>query len=248
MVQASSLPLCFLSALCSQDGRTTNWKARTLHMAKDSQALDSRYAADADIDVGQEHVGNVYAEALLASAEKGGALDEIVETFDSLVYDVLAGSPEFEAILASRLVSHEEKAEILDRVFGGKASPLFLDFLKVVSRHERLDCLGAIHRQTHVLYDETKKRVPVRLTTAVAIDESLAARVKENIKKLIGGEPILRCDTDPELIGGAVLRIGDTVYDGSIATALQNTAQQMIDRSVHEIQSRRDRFSNPAGN
>ncbi len=217
-------------------------------MAKDPEALDSRYAADADIDVGREHVGSVYAEALLASAQKAGALDEVVETFDSLVYDVLADFPRFEAILASRLIAHDEKIEILDRVFGGKTSPLFLDFLKVVCRHERLDCLRAIHRQTHVLYDEIKNRIPVRLTTPVAIDDALVARIKENIKKLIGGEPILRCDTDPELIGGAVLRIGDTVYDGSIATSLQNTAQQMIDRSVHEIQSRRDRFSNPAGN
>ena len=217
-------------------------------MAKDPEALDSQYAADADIDVGREHVGNVYAEALLASAQKAGALDEVVETFDSLIDDVLADFPEFEAILASRLVGHDEKVKILDRVFSGKVSAMFLDFLKVVSRHERLDCLRAIHRQTHVLYNEIKKRVPVRLTTPVAIDDALVARIKENIKKLIGGEPILRCDTDPELIGGAVLRIGDTVYDGSIATALQNTAQQMIDRSVHEIQSRRDRFSNPAGN
>ncbi|MEA1951877.1 MAG: ATP synthase F1 subunit delta [Planctomycetota bacterium] len=217
-------------------------------MAKDSKAIDSRYAADADVDVGREHVGSIYAEALLASAQKADALEEVMETFDSLVDDVLAASPEFEAILASQLVAHDEKIEILDRVFKGKTSPMFLDFLKVVSRHERLDCLRAIHRQTHVQYDVIKNRVPVRLTTPVAIDDALAAKIKENIRKLIGGEPILRCDTDPELIGGAVLRVGDTVYDGSIATALENTSQQMIDRSVHEIQSRRDRFSNPAGN
>ena len=217
-------------------------------MAKDTEALDSRYAADSDVDVGREHVGNVYAEALLAAAQKADALDEVIETFDSLVYDVLDGSPEFEAILGSRLIAHDEKVEILDKVFGPKTTPLFLDFLKVVSHHERLDCLRAIHRQAHVLYDVIKRRVPVRLTTPVAVDEALVARIKENIRKLTGGEPILRCDTDPELIGGAVLRIGDTVYDGSIATALQNACQQMIDRSVHEIQSRRDRFSNPAGN
>ncbi|MBN2294933.1 MAG: ATP synthase F1 subunit delta [Pirellulales bacterium] len=216
-------------------------------MAKDSEALDSRYAADADVDVGREHVGNIYAEALLASVQKTGTLDEIVEIFDSLVDDVLSASPEFEAIFASRLIPHDEKVKIIDRVFKDKTSPMFLDFLKVVSRHERLDCIRAIHRQTHVLYDKIKKRVPVRLTTAVAIDDALVAKIKDNIRKLIGGEPILRCDTDPELIGGAVLRVGDTVYDGSIATALEKTSQQMIDRSVHEIQSRRDRFSNSAG-
>ena len=52
---------------------------------------------------------------------------------------------------------------------------------------------------------------------------------------------------DPAVIGGAVLRIDDTVYDGSVANQLQSIRQQMIDRSVHEIQSRRDRFRYPAG-
>jgi len=229
-------------------------------MAKDLQASDSRYAIEADPDVGREHIGNVYAEALLGAAEKVDALDEVVETFDSMVNDVLRAFPPFEAVLSSRLISHKEKAKILDRVFGDgvfgdgvfnaktKTLPVFLDFLKVVSRHGRLDCLRDIQRQVHVRYDEIRKRVPVRLTTPVAIDEKLISQIKENIRKLIGGEPILRCYTDPELIGGAVLRIGDTVYDGSIAAALRNTAQQMIDRSVHEIQSRRNRFSNSAGN
>ena len=49
------------------------------------------------------------------------------------------------------------------------------------------------------------------------------------------------------LIGGVVLRVGDTVYDGSVATQLQRTRRQMISRSIHEIQSGRDRFSSPAG-
>ncbi len=48
------------------------------------------------------------------------------------------------------------------------------------------------------------------------------------------------------LIGGAVLRIGDTVYDGSVANQLQNLREKMVERSAHEIQSRRDRFRNPA--
>ena len=45
-----------------------------------------------------------------------------------------------------------------------------------------------------------------------------------------------------------MVRVGDVVYDGSVASQLENLRQQMIDRSVHEIQSRRNRFSNSAGN
>ena len=52
----------------------------------------------------------------------------------------------------------------------------------------------------------------------------------------------------PSLIGGVVLRVGDTVYDGSVARQLEQVREQMIDRSVHEIQSRRNRFGHSAGN
>ena len=55
-------------------------------------------------------------------------------------------------------------------------------------------------------------------------------------------------EVDPDLIGGIVLRVGDTVYDGSVATQLEQLREQMIDRSVHEIQSRRDRFRHSDGN
>ena len=72
-------------------------------------------------------------------------------------------------------------------------------------------------------------------------------RFAATLGALLGQRPILETVVDPALIGGAVLRIGDTVYDGSVANQLQFIRQQMIDRSVHEIQSRRNSFRYPAG-
>ena len=46
-------------------------------------------------------------------------------------------------------------------MFGGRVSPVLVNFLKVVARHGRLDCLRAIHCQTHVLYDRLRNRIPV---------------------------------------------------------------------------------------
>ena len=123
-----------------------------------------------------------------------------------------------------------------------------VNFLKVVSWHDRMDCLRAIHAETRVLYDELRGRVPVELVTSVPIDDAVAQRLGEQLRGLTGGVPVLGRRVDPELIGGAVVRVGDTIYDGSVATQLQNLCQQMIDRSADEIQSRRDRFRYPAGN
>jgi F-type H+-transporting ATPase subunit delta len=215
-------------------------------MADDSQARDARAAANAD--VGVEHVGAVYAEAFLGAAETAGLTESLLAQFDSLLADVLDPFPKLEEILASALVAHDEKADILDRTLGRQASPVFLNFLKVVARHGRLDCLRVIHRQTHELYDRMRGRVPVRVTTASPLAGELAGRIAQNLRALIDGEPILETAVDPQLIGGVVVRVGDTVFDGSIATQLENVRQQMIDRTAHEIQSRRDRFRYPAGN
>jgi F-type H+-transporting ATPase subunit delta len=80
------------------------------------------------------------------------------------------------------------------------------------------------------------------------LGEDLAARIKQQLRDMLGGEPTLVRVVDPDLIGGVVLRVGDTVFDGSVAMRLARVRGQMINRSVHEIQRRRDRFSHPAGN
>ena len=85
------------------------------------------------------------------------------------------------------------------------------------------------------------------MTTATAVDPRQIEQIAAALGASLGQRPILETVVDPALIGGAVLRIGDTVYDGSVANQLQSIRQQMIDRSVHEIQSRRDRFRYPAG-
>jgi F-type H+-transporting ATPase subunit delta len=90
--------------------------------------------------------------------------------------------------------------------------------------------------------------VPVELITATPVSDAEAAAIAKTLGGVIRGEPVVRRRVDAALIGGAVVRVGDTVYDGSIARQLDNVRQKMIDRSAHEIQSRRNSFRDPAGN
>ncbi len=214
----------------------------------DPTAEHARAAAEIEANVGAERIANVYAAALLGATEKAGDTETVLDEFDALLDDVFARFPGVEDVLGSALVSHEEKTVLLDGVFQGKLSSRFLDFLKVLSRHGRLDCLRPVRRQARIQVDRLRGRVRVRLSTATPLADAVADTLIENLRKLLGGEPLVQRDVDPKLIGGAVLRVGNVVYDGSIANQLQTIRQQMIDRSVDEIQSRRDRFCNPAGN
>jgi F-type H+-transporting ATPase subunit delta len=214
--------------------------------AKDIAARAAQLVAERETEAGTGQLAAVYAKALLGASEQAGLTEAVVAEFGGLVADVLEPFPRLEAVLASALVRHEEKTALLDRLLAGKVSPLLLNFLKIVSRRGRLDCLRAIYRQTRLQFDVLRGRVAVQLVTAVPVSAEILASVTDALRAALGGEPVLQQVVEPGVIGGAVVRVGDTVYDATIATQLQNLRQQMIDRSVHEIQSRRDRFRYPA--
>ena len=215
---------------------------------KDTTAEHARAAAQMEADVGVEHIADVYAKALLDTTEHAGQTAAILDQFDAVMADVMDGFPKLEAVLNSVLVLPEEKVSLIDHVFQGRVSPVLVNFLKVVARHGRLDCLRAIHCQTHAMYDKLRGRIPVLLTTATPLDAAATTKIVDSIRSKIGGEPIVEQQVDPSLIGGVVLRIGDIIYDGSIVNQLENLRQLMSDRSTHEIQSRRDRFRHSTGN
>jgi F-type H+-transporting ATPase subunit delta len=216
--------------------------------ADDRLERDAHLAAAMEREVGVEHLAKVYAEAFLNVTENAGQTTAVLEEFDSLVADVLDRYPQLENVLASGIVSIEEKSQLLDRVLGGRAEAIFLQFLKVISRHGRLGLVRAIHRQVHALYRQRLGQVEVEVTTATPLDEAAAERIRNAVRRLVEGEPVLARRVRPELLGGMVVRVGDTIYDASVARQLESMRQQMIDRSAHEIQSRRDRFRHPAGN
>ena len=193
----------------------------------DNAARDARTAAQIEAEVGVEHIAEVYANALIGAARHAGNVADIVDEFDQLVADVFDKFPKFDNLLASALVSESEKSGIIDRTLGGKTSTTMANFLKVLARHQRLDCLRAILLQTHKIYDKMQYRIPVELTTAAPLGDAELSRIADDLRKKIGGEPVIRHRVDPDLIGGVVIRIGDVVHDGSIANQLKLLRKRM---------------------
>ena len=212
---------------------------------EESLTTPRKFAKLPTYDTGLWRAAAVYAQALVAAAEQAGVTDEVLAEFDSLIDDVLDRLPKLDAVLNSRFVDEDAKEAMLQKAFGTRASPVFLSFLKVVARHGRLDMLRLIHLAFHEEYNRVRNRVRVMVSTAQPLDAAAEQSILQALQARTSAQPILEKQVHPELIGGIVLRVGDRVFDGSIATQLEKLREKMMTRSVHEIQSRRDRFSSP---
>jgi len=217
-------------------------------MSQDFDAQDSRFAAEFAGDVTVERIAAVYAESFVNAAEKSGDPGSSLAELDAIVEDILKPHPRFAQILGSNIISHEEKVGIIDRIFKGRVSPMVLNFLKVLSRRGRLDIFLPIVRAIHEEMDRRNGVVPVRIVTATHLEDKLLQQLEERLRDLVKGQPRISHRIDPRVIGGIVIEIGDKVIDASVSAQLERLRKQIIDRSAHEIQSRRDRFSYSAGN
>jgi F-type H+-transporting ATPase subunit delta len=218
-------------------------------------ASNSTSASRPPLDPRVEQVATLYARALIdatsgdsGAAKADGKVEATLAELDGFITQVLDKVPHLEELFTSALVPDDKKAELVDRVLKGRVSQVLLNFLKTLATHGRLGILRSIHGVAQKLLDQEHNVVRVEVSTAVQLADELKNRIAESVRSMFGRTPVLDVQIRPELIGGIMMRVGDTVYDGSIATRLEKFRQQLIDRSVHEIQSRRDRFSSPTGN
>jgi F-type H+-transporting ATPase subunit delta len=194
------------------------------------------------MDVTAERIARVYATAFLEVVAKTGNSEALVEEFSSLVTDVLDKYPRFDQTLRSELVSHEEKEQLLDRLFRTRASTQVLNFLKVLSKHGRLNLLRPIARVLYKLHSERSGRKEVEVRVAMPLDDWLRHEVQDRVRTAIGAEPILNVVVDPSLIAGMVVRVDDRVYDSSVHTQLEHARRQMIDHVVEKLETEPERF------
>jgi F-type H+-transporting ATPase subunit delta len=193
-------------------------------------------------DTGAAQIARAYAVALYDAAQAAGQVDAVVEEYESFIGDVLARNPDFERALTSGVIGRDDKAATLRRVFENRASSMFLNFLLVMNDHRRLDLLRAVLPQLHTIRDQRRGLVPVHVQSAAALDPAEVSAIESRLAAVVAGRPVVHHETDPALLGGMVIRVGDTVFDGSVRTRLRRMREQLIQRSTHEIQSRRDQF------
>jgi len=168
-------------------------------------------------DSEEEQVGEVYAKALLGALRSSPDIDSLLQQFDQIIAEVFTKNPKLEAALNSPKLSQEEKESLLERILGGRVDTQILRFLKVICRRRRLNFIRGIQRSVTELRDSELGRLRIAVTSAFDLTADEAASIKSKLQAKLGKQVSLVLNVDPTVVGGLVLRMGDTVYDGSVA-------------------------------
>lgn len=167
-------------------------------------------------------IARPYAEAVFGLAKQESQLGQ---WSDALKFAAaVAGDGSMKAMLSSPRVSHEQKLSLLLSTAGSNMSAAGKNLLRLLLRNGRTDLLPEISR----LYDELKERdegvVEADVASAFPLSDeqlqALVARLQGRFKRKI----VARATVDPTLIGGAVIRVGDEVLDGSVRGKLDALA------------------------
>lgn len=168
-----------------------------------------------------------YAEALLALARKandtagwGGAV--------SALGDAVAQDATLRHFLEAPQVSAAEKNAVLGKALAGKVAPTFVRFVQKLVTNRRQMLLPAVAVEYHNLLDEAEGRVHARVTVSREFDAAARDAMTAALTKALRKTVVPHVTVDPRILGGVVVRVGDTVMDGSVRRRLGRLRDRLL--------------------
>jgi F-type H+-transporting ATPase subunit delta len=192
-----------------------------------------------------DEIATVYAQSLLEVCDKAGG-NAVAEACSSELRDlseIIRGDRKFAEFLKTPIVGNDKRKAALEKIVKGRVSDLVFRFVMVLANHGRAGRIADVADAFDALMQERLGRIEVDMFTVdgKASDDVLAtvkARVKEAFKK----DAVLHQYSDPNMIGGVKLRIGDQLIDGSVATQLRSMRESVSARGSAKIRSRTGDF------
>jgi F-type H+-transporting ATPase subunit delta len=172
-----------------------------------------------------EEIAQVYARSLFEVAQEQDKLDDVRERIAQIA-DALADSRELQTFYFSPYFSTEEKKKGLDTVLEG-ADATVQNFLALLIENHRMPALFRIRRELDRMWQEVNKLLPVQITSAVELDEAVTNQIGEEIGRQTGRKVELTSTVDPDVLGGIVVRVGNSILDASIRTRLERLRKQV---------------------
>jgi F-type H+-transporting ATPase subunit delta len=172
-----------------------------------------------------EEIGQVYARALFEVAKERDKLDEIREQLGEFA-DALEENRDLSLFFFSPYFSAEEKKDGLGKTVEGGDEEL-MNFLELLLDNHRMPAIHRIRREYDDMWREERKLLSVQVTSAIELDEETVKSIGDRIGEQTDREVDLQSTVDPEILGGIVLRVGNSILDASIRRRLEQLRRQV---------------------
>ncbi|HTZ86803.1 MAG TPA: ATP synthase F1 subunit delta [Solirubrobacteraceae bacterium] len=166
-----------------------------------------------------DELAEVYARSLFEVARDQGKLDQLREQLGQFA-DALDSNRELAVFFFSPYFSTKEKQAGLERMLEG-ADETFLNFLKLLIENHRMPVIFRARQQYERLWEQENELLPVEITSAIALDEETTQSLGKSIGERAGRKVKLAAHVDPDILGGIVLRVGNSILDASIRNRLE---------------------------
>ena len=168
-----------------------------------------------------------YAETLLELAQRAGDLRGWGDMLDQIA-DAMETDRRLRTFLESPRVSAQRKNEIFQKSYGAQLPRNFVRFLQALVSHRRQMLIPVIARAYHDLVDQVEGRVHASVTVARPADDSDRDIVTKQLSRMLGKEVVPHFHVNAGILGGVVVRVGDTVLDGSVRRRLATLRTKML--------------------
>lgn len=172
-------------------------------------------------------IGRNYAETLLTLATREGQAEEWGTLIES-VASAMKEDQTLKTFLESPKLAAARKIEILKAALGERVPPLFLRFLETVIMKRRQMVIPEIAQEYRALIDESEDRVHANVTLARKPSEPEQDALKRQLSRLFGKRVMPHISINPAILGGVIVKVGDTVMDGSVRRRLASLRTRML--------------------
>ena len=194
-------------------------------------------------------LAGVYARSLFELAQKAGGQDKVTEVLSELeqISELLRSDRGFREFFASPVVDQNARAQSIRSIFSNRVTDLTLRFLMVLNGNRRLGHLEQIFAAYDRMIQEAFGRVEVDVYTAAPLGSQQLETLRDRIKQAINREPVLHPYTEPSMLGGLKLRIGDQLIDGSVAGKLRRMKRDLLNSGGSKLREKLGRFIQEGG-
>jgi F-type H+-transporting ATPase subunit delta len=176
-----------------------------------------------------EELARVYGRSLFEVARDQGKLDELREQLAQFA-DAVDGNHELAVFFFSPYFSTKEKQDALGNLLDG-ADPILLNFLNLLIENHRMPVIFRVRHEYERLWDEENRTLPVEITSAIALDEQTTASLGRTIGERAGRKVTLAARVDPDILGGIIIRVGNSILDASIRNRLEQLRRHVAQAS-----------------